>query len=1005
MTRFFHSGGCVSAAFHSRCRLDAHRECGRLERLESRVLLSTFMVTNTNDSGAGSLRQAILSANASFAPDTISFNIAGTGVQTIAPLTPLPVVTDTVTIDGTTQPGYSAAAAAPVIEISGASAGAGASGLVIGTGATAGQGGGSIVRGLIVNRFAQDGIVLQSTNDQVKGCWIGLNSSGDAAAGNGGNGISVAGNNDTIGGTASADRNVVSGNALAGVVVYQPQAQILGNYIGTNAIGSAAVGNGHEGIRTLANGTIGGPNARNVISGNGGSGIFVGGGQISLVSIVGNYIGTDAEGAAAVGNGTSSIAPYRDGITVTAGNVAIGQSQPPPSNGNVISGNNGAGIELLGPTAQAGVIAGNLIGTNATGTAALGNGGDGIVAAVNNARIGTGRAFSGTQTVLSTGGNVISGNGRNGILVTGTSASISGNYIGTNLAGTAAIGNAANGIELQSSGATVGGLENIGNVISGNAINGVLVDNPAPSRQAAGSNRIQGNFIGTNATGDAAVGNGGNGILILGSTNNLIAPMGQRRNVISGNGAAGISLRSSGALNQTGGNQVQGNYVGTNAAGTAAIPNAGNGIEVLETEDTIGGAGTLGNLISGNGGSGVLLGDAGAVNQFGAGARVFGNKIGTDANGKVSDGLGNHGDGITIYRSSGAVIGGGQQGNVIAGNAGNGIAVLSGGLTGPGLSSGLSAVHNRISQNSIFSNGKLGIDLGGDGVTPNDPGDADTGPNNLQNYPVIISATSYPTFTKVKYTLDSMPGTYTVEFFSNDAADPSGFGEGQKFLASQTPGVTAGGQQTLIEMLPPLPVGTILTATASFGLGQGDTSEFSAAVATVAPPPTVTAAAFHVDSNTITFTFSKDVSASLSVDALRVHNNTNGQDVAATGVSYDSSTNTATFTLPGTLPSGSYTATLLARIVTDATGEHLDGNGDGTPGDDYVLQFQQAAGDVTADLAVNFSDLLLLSQNYGKPGTFAQGDVNHDGVVNFADLLLMVQNWAQQVTTTGATRS
>src|SRR5205807_2563701 len=98
-------------------------------------------------------------------------------------------------------------------------------------------------------------------------------------------------------------------------------------------------------------------------------------------------------------------------------------------------------------------------------------------------------------------------------------------------------------------------------------------------------------------------------------------------------------------------------------------------------------------------------------------------------------------------------------------------------------------------------------------------------------------------------TLDAMPGTYKVELFSNDAADPSGFGEGQKFLLNQQAVVSGAQQQTFTARLPALAVGTVLTATASSGIGQGDTSEFSQAVATIPVPPTVTAAAFHVDSN------------------------------------------------------------------------------------------------------------------------------------------------------------
>ncbi len=89
--------------------------------MEDRTLLSTFLVSNTGDSGPGSLRQAILDSNAATgATNTIDFDISGTGVQTIAPLSPLPAITNPVLIDGTSQPGY---AGTPLIELSGSQAG------------------------------------------------------------------------------------------------------------------------------------------------------------------------------------------------------------------------------------------------------------------------------------------------------------------------------------------------------------------------------------------------------------------------------------------------------------------------------------------------------------------------------------------------------------------------------------------------------------------------------------------------------------------------------------------------------------------------------------------------------------------------------------------------------------------------------------------------------------------------------------------------------------------
>ncbi len=118
-----------------------------VEELEGRDAPAVYTVANIDDTGAGSLRQAILDANSNPGPDTIEFAI-GTGVQTIAPLSALPTITAAVTIDGTTQPGY---AGTPIIEIRGDSAGGGIDGLTI-------TGSDSIISGLVVNRFSTEAL-------------------------------------------------------------------------------------------------------------------------------------------------------------------------------------------------------------------------------------------------------------------------------------------------------------------------------------------------------------------------------------------------------------------------------------------------------------------------------------------------------------------------------------------------------------------------------------------------------------------------------------------------------------------------------------------------------------------------------------------------------------------------------------------------------------------------------------------------------------------------------
>src|SRR5438270_11140668 len=152
--------------------------------------------------------------------------------------------------------------------------------------------------------------------------------------------------------------------------------------------------------------------------------------------------------------------------------------------------------------------------------------------------------------------------------------------------------------------------------------------------------------------------------------------------------------------------------------------------------------------------------------------------------------------------------------NIIAGNSSEGIATDNGAITGLA-----------IRGNSIFSNGGLGIDLNLDGVTPNDAGDADTGPNNLQNFPVITSAGYSGSNVRIIGTLDTLPiGTYHIDFFSNSSIDPSGFGEGQTFIGP-TDVVANGSGHATFDVTSPAPPGLKLLATATDA--SGNPTEFS----------------------------------------------------------------------------------------------------------------------------------------------------------------------------------
>ena len=313
------------------------------------------------DAGDCTLREAINAANANMGVDTILFNIPGAGVRTILPIAVLPTITDPVTIDGTTQPGF---AGLPLIELNGQTTGIGDG--VDGNGLTI-TSGGSTIRSLVVRSFGQFGITLEMNGGNIlEGNFLGTNSSGTARGFNINEGLAIIfSSNNLIGGTTALARNLMSGNAGSEMFINGSENHIQGNFIGTDVTGTTAIfSNSNAGIDIgafSANNVIGGttPGARNVISGNSNA--------ISLFSttaigtqIQGNYLGTDLTGTVVIGNGA--------GVNVSqAINTLIGGTTP--GGRNLISGNF-FGISLLGPNTT---IQGNYIGTDVSGTAALGN--------------------------------------------------------------------------------------------------------------------------------------------------------------------------------------------------------------------------------------------------------------------------------------------------------------------------------------------------------------------------------------------------------------------------------------------------------------------------------------------------------------------------------------------------------------------------------------------------------------------------------------------------------
>ena len=265
--------------------------------------------------------------------------------------------------------------------------------------------------------------------------------------------------------------------------------------------------------------------------------------------------------------------------------------------------------------------------------------------------------------------------------------------------------------------------------------------------------------------------------------------------------------------------------------GTVALGNAGGGIFVANQDELIGGTiSGQGNVISANHGDGIAIsGDNGASD----GNIIEGNEIGTDVTGMIA--LGNTGYGISIGDQSAL----NQIGGTVMG-AGNMIA--DDGLAGVGIVSNyIPSDRNAILSNSIFGNAGLGIDLNDDGVTPNHVGAPIPGPNDDQNDPVLTSAADIGGETVISGTLNGAASTtYTIQFFSDPSADPSGDGQGQTYLGSVKVTTDAGGNLTFSSTLSALvPSGEVVTATATDP--TGNTSEFALDV-TVDPTGTTTRA-------------------------------------------------------------------------------------------------------------------------------------------------------------------
>lgn len=603
------------------------------------VLTVTVTADSTDNScdASCSLRDAITVSNTTTTADTINFNIPssdtgcnGSGVCTINITgSALPTITNSaVIINGYTQTGatvntqnYPAALDAVIkIGLSGSNLSSGEYGLTINTSNTT-------IKGLSIYDFPSHGIFITDTvgnsGSKIYGNFIGAKPDGDTVDGNGASGIRLAGTN------------------------------VTDTFIGTNGDGSNDA------------------SERNLISGNANHGIYSSG----LVTVSGNFIGTDKDGTADLGNGQIGISCADGEITVgTDGNGTADSIE-----GNVVSGNNSHGIEI-GSSCNPAVISGNIIGLNRLGSSALGNTSDGINGAggvIDQLRVGT----NADGTSDSYERNIISGNSGNGIAmgVIINSSIVAGNYIGTDLTGLIDLGNSSAGIfcwgctstsYLGTNGDGVGdALES--NVVSGNNNKGINIFQGTPN--------IRGNYIGLGSNGTTSIGNSSNGVHLDAvpnsfGTNSDGTSDALEGNYISNSGDHGIYVTwfLSGLV-------FKGNKIGINTAGSDA-GNAGHGI-FFDTwgmggdNCVFGGTGPYdGNIIAYNGDAGAEYGvyfDSGDNdnNQFignsfynnqniafnfpagGNNDKASPNFVSTAANGTYKDisGTASAGDSIQVY--------------------------------------------------------------------------------------------------------------------------------------------------------------------------------------------------------------------------------------------------------------------------------------------------------------------------------------------------------------------
>jgi hypothetical protein len=665
--------------------------------------VNTYTVTSTADSGEDTLRYAINQANTNPGADTITFNLSGcASVCTISPLTALPALSaGGTTIDGYTQPGSAPATrnepATILVELDGSLSPAS-----YGLGITSA---GNTIQGLAIVRFKGNGVAISgaaATGNVIAGNHIGVTPSADLTMGNLWDGVYIGegATDNLVGGEAFAERNIIGGNGWDGVGIYGSGSDrnvVSGNYIGTN--GADPLGNNLSGVH-IYGGTkdnrVGGNTLEelNLISGNGLRGVNIVGAGTDGNLVDNNHIGVTLD-FAALGNAG-------DGVYIGSGAQSNVVGSGP---GNLITGNLENGVQITGTNTLSNTVARNSIGAEQVTHPDVGNGKSGVFIGG-----GAGNTLVGGDADADQG-NLISGNGVDGVLISGDTAYniVSGNRIGVDSGGTVALGNAYHGVIL-GLGAhhnRIGGVNTMPggacsgecNLISGNHLSGIVI-----AGETTQNNTVLGNYIGTDASGTSALANEGRGISITSAKYNTIggeAP--EVGNLISGNDMDGVAIFRISSYDAY--NVISGNIIGLNASGTSDVSNGGSGVSIDgSNHNRIGGETSAGgNTISGNGECGVKITHGSLSNEL-----RF-NRIGTSQSEMVA--LANASHGVLVELGSQEnLIGGADDsgGNIISGNLGDGVRLQD-----------TDTQNNQVLGNLIGSQSHTFSDLGntGNGVT------------------------------------------------------------------------------------------------------------------------------------------------------------------------------------------------------------------------------------------------------------------------------------------------